>query len=178
MHIAVTCVKDVSDVQPVFLAQLSDAPQYTGQLIDWNRSVQTHVIVDLPHRAERGLAPQPDACAFRLRCALAHLDWIMTLGNSRYSRKLRVDLGLAAFDLDNQQRLAVGVPCSGKSFGCANAQPVHELDGDGQNTRFNDVADTRPGNFTVTEPNENRTRAFRLWEDAQRCLGDDAQLPL
>ncbi len=46
--------------RPVFLGHLADPAQHIRQFRHRNRSVQTHVIVDLPHRAKGRFAPQPD----------------------------------------------------------------------------------------------------------------------
>jgi hypothetical protein len=62
------------------------------------------------------------------------------------------NLGLRPLDLDDQQRLAIGVSGMGESLGRADAGAVHEFDRHGQDTRPDDVGDAGPATSLLSKP--------------------------
>ena len=75
---------------------------------------------------------------------LAQFDRVVSAGDLRDQAKLRVDLGVGAFDLDDEKRLAHRVARLGKIFAGLDAGAVHELDRDGQDAGLDDVGDDLP----------------------------------
>ena len=178
VHVAIAGVEHIAHIQPVFLAHLADPAQHVRKLTDRDRAIKAHVVVDLPHRAKSGFAAQPDARAFIGGFAFAQLDRVVTAGDGDDLLQLFVDLGIRSFDLDDQQRLAIGIARLGEGLGRADAGAVHEFDRDGQNTRLDDVGDAFPCNLVAVESHQHRPRAFGFAQDAQGGFGHDAQLPL
>ena len=73
------------------------------------------------------LRPAPDARAFSSGSALAHFHRRVALCYFHNLGQLIINLGVIAFNFDNQKRLAIGVASICKGFAGANAGPVHEL---------------------------------------------------
>ena len=92
--------------------------------------------------------------------------------------ELVVDLRLRAFDLDDQQRLAIGVVRPDMRLGRLDHQPVHVLDRHRQDAGLDDVGDAGAGHLGAVEADQHRPRALGLGEDAQGRLGDHAELAL
>ncbi len=99
--------KTLRDLQARTSATISPIRRSTsGSRSERDRAVHAHVVGDLAHRAEGGLAALPDA-----RGLLAEpLSRISTgswrLAIAMISAQLVVDLLVRALDLDDQQRLA------------------------------------------------------------------------
>ena len=178
MHVAVAGVEHIGHVQPVVLGQFTDPAQHAGQFGHRDRAVQTHVIVDLPHRPEGRLSAQPDAPGLVGIARFAQFHRVVAPRDLLDQAQLFVDLGGASLDLDDQQRLAIGIPRLGESLAGADARAVHEFDGHGQDTGLDDVADHLPRHLVAVIAHQHRARALGLGQDAQRGLGDDAQLSL
>ena len=64
VHVAIPGMEDVGDVEAVVLRHFADPLQHIGQFGNRDRAVETHIVVDLPHRAKGRLAPGPDTGAF------------------------------------------------------------------------------------------------------------------
>ena len=91
----------------------------------------------------------------------------------------RLHLGFRALDLDDQQRLDIH-RIAGLREGLADLDGglVHELDGDGNDARADDIGDAGPRLFRTVEAEEHRARALGFGDEAHRRLRDDAELAL
>ena len=63
----------------------------------------------------------------------------MAFGNLADQGKLVIDFAVRTFDLDDQERLAIGVTRFGEGFAGFDAGAVHEFDGNRHDARLNDV---------------------------------------
>jgi hypothetical protein len=108
-------------------------------------------------------------------CAFAQFGRVV-LGDGDDACRAARDFGLGAFDLDDQQRLDVRISGLGEGLRGADAGPVHELDGNRKHAGLDDVGHAFAGDLGRIEADQHGPRAFRLWQDAQGRLGDDAQL--
>ena len=152
MHITVARVKHIPDLEPELIAHLFDPLQHEGQRRYRDGAIQTHVIVDLPHRTKGRFATQPDFGAFLCGFGLPQLHRIMPLCYFRDQAQLVVNLRVGAFHLDDQQRLAHGITSLGEGFRRLDAGSVHKFDRDRQHPRLDDVRDTFPRNLVIVEP--------------------------
>ena len=91
-------------------------------------------------------------------------------------RQLSVNLRGTPLDLDNQQRLAIGVARMGKRFAGTDARPVHELNRHRQQPGPDDIRHASPRHLVRGKPHQNRPRAFRFRQNPQGRLGHHAQL--
>ena len=178
VHVAVARVEYVANLKAIFRRQLVDALQHVRQLGYRNGPIQTHVIVDLPHRSKGRFAAQPNLGAFLGRGALAQLNRVVGLGNRHDLVELLVDLRVRALDLHNQQRLAIGVACLGVVLDHLQHLAVHKLNGHGQHARLDDVGHAGARHLVAVKAHQHRPRAFWLAQDAQRGFGHHAHLTL
>ena len=89
-----------------------------------------------------------------------------------------IDLDLRTVELDDQDRLDVdGVAGMDEFLDRMDGRPVHHLDAGRNDAGADDAADAGPGVPGVGEADQHGARAFRLLEDADRHLGDDAEQP-
>ena len=100
----------------------------------------------------------------------------MAFGDRLDLRQLVVDFGVVPLDLDDQQRLDVGIARPGEGLAGADAGAVHEFNGDGQDARLDDVGDAGACDLVAVKPHQDRPRAFRLGQNAQRRFRHHAEL--
>ena len=87
------------------------------------------------------------------------------------------DLGFRTLDLDDQQRLHIGgVPGMGKVFAGDDCRLVHELHGDRQNARLDDIGHTGTRHLIGIETKQDGSRPLGLGQDFQNSLGNHAEL--
>ena len=131
------------------------------------------------------MAPNAALRPFQMRALCsAELLASTTFGSSvraisTMSRSRRGDLVLGALDLDDEQRFDVErIAGLGEGLAHRDGRPVHVLDGDRDDARADDGGDALAGGLAGIEAEHHRPRAFGLRQDAQRRLGDDAELAL
>ena len=178
MHVAVARMEHVGDAEAVLVAELADAAQHLGQGRDRDRAVEAHVVVDLAHRAEGRFAPEPDPRRLVGVLRRADLHRVVVARDLQDGLELVVDLVGRALDLDDQQRLAIGVARIGEGLAGADAGAVHVFDRHRQHARLDDVGDAGARGFGAVIAHQHGQGALGLGQDAQRGLGDDAELAL
>mmetsp|Transcript_28308 Transcript_28308/g.52687 ORF Transcript_28308/g.52687 Transcript_28308/m.52687 type:complete len:226 (-) Transcript_28308:701-1378(-) len=178
VHVAIARMKHIAHGKPIFLGHLTDAAQHIGQFRYRDRAVQTHVVAHTTNGGKGSLATRPNTRAFLGRGAFAQRHGIMPFGNFGDQGKLGVNLGLRAFDLYDQQRLAKRIIRLGKILTNLDQHLVHKLNGHRQNTGFDDVGHASARNFGTVKPHQDGARALGLVQDAQSGFGHNAQLPL
>ena len=170
--------KTLATSSPNSCAHLADPAQHEGQRRDRDRPVQAHVVVDLPHRAEGRLAAQPDALGLVLVRRLAQFHRVVAPGDRRDAGQLFVDLGGGPFDLDDQQRLAIGVAGMGEILAVARMQgrSMNSM-ATGRTPALMMSATQAPATSFESKPIRTGRAPSGLRQDAQRGLGHDAKLP-
>ena len=90
-----------------------------------------------------------------------------------------IDLGLAAVELDDQQRLDVErIAGMHELLDRMDRGPVHHLHAARDDAGADDLADAFAGVFGACKADQQCARGFRFFQDTDRDLGDDAQKAL
>ena len=85
------------------------------------------------------------------------------------------DFRLRAVELDDQHRLGLRKIRMDRRFGSFDRQPVHHLDGGGNDARRNDFRYRRPGGLGRRKGRENRLDRLGHAQNPQRHFRDDRE---
>ena len=175
MEVAVARVEDIRHAQALLPRHLVDLPQHLRDLRARDDAVLNEVVrADTPDRGECALSPLPHQRPFRLVARAADLQ--RTGGASERDGVLRrvFDLRLRAVGIHQERRADIRPVQAGRGLRGHDREAVHHLDRGRHDPRRDDRRDRVARLCRRREGREERAGRFRLAQDSQDDLGDDA----